>query len=240
MEVPVWFTEYPGVWCGWCDQYFDYYEECDRDDPLCQQCNNKKQNMGKQTLQEIFNQIGNLTDKDYGGNDKGGKIHTYLGTYDKLFQPFQKGCTMLEIGLAMGDSIKLWDRYFDGSRIVGVDISVVFTPPTSNNNVIEIIEADATKAEISQRFEDEEFDIIIDDGSHMEQDQMATFELLKHKVKKSKTQGGFTLSGGLYIIEDILALDQNRHKFQALHDKCEIIDMRHTGRFDNVLIIYRF
>ena len=63
-----------------------------------------------QTLQEIFNEIGNLTEIDRGGNDKGGKIHTYLETYDRLFQPFQNGCTMLEIGLALGDSIKLWDR----------------------------------------------------------------------------------------------------------------------------------
>lgn len=192
-----------------------------------------------QTLSEIFSEIGNNSGKDIGCNDKGG-LHTYLETYDKLFAPFREGGSILEIGLALGDSIKLWDRYFNGSRIVGIDISVVFPTPISEKNTIEIIEADATKIEIAQRFEDEEFDIIIDDGSHMEQDQIATFELLKHKVKKSKTQGSFTSKGGLYIIEDILALDQNRHNFQALHDNCEIIDMRHTGRFDNVLIIYSF
>lgn len=177
------------------------------------------------TLQSIFNEIGNLTDVDYGANDKGGKIHTYLETYDKLFAPFQKGCSLLEIGLAMGDSIKLWDEYFERSFIFGVDISVVFEIP-EYKNVVGIFEEDATKP-ISIPGP---FDIIIDDGSHMEADQIKTFNLLKSKMNP----------GGIYIVEDILALDQNRHKFEALHTNCEVVDMRHTGRFDNVLIIYRF
>ena len=176
------------------------------------------------TLTEIFVEIGNNTGVDIGCNDKGG-IHTYLETYERLFSPFRNGCTILEIGLAMGDSLKLWDEYFTNSEILGVDISVVFEIPTYKN-AVHVMEADATKPlELLQTF-----DIIIDDGSHMEADQFKTFNLLKDKIKP----------GGVYIIEDILALDQNRHKFESLHTNCEIIDMRHTGRFDNVLIIYRF
>lgn len=177
------------------------------------------------TLQEIFASIGNHTGVDIGCNDKGG-THTYLETYDKLFAPFQKGCTMMEIGLAMGDSLKLWDEYFEDSQIFGVDISVVFERGEYKNKVY-ILQEDATKP-IPSFFPT--FDIIIDDGSHMEADQIKTFNLLKSKMNP----------GGIYIIEDILALDQNRHKFEALHTNCEIVDMRHTGRFDNVLIIYRF
>lgn len=176
------------------------------------------------TLTEIFDKIGNHTGKDIGCNDKGG-IHTYLETYDKLFAPFQKGCTMMEIGLAMGDSLKLWDEYFTNSIIIGVDISIVFER-AQYKNLVQIFCADATK-ELPVIGT---FDIIIDDGSHMEADQFKTFNLLKSKMNP----------GGIYIIEDILALDQNRHKFEALHTNCEVVDMRHTGRFDNVLIIYRF
>lgn len=176
------------------------------------------------TLTEIFAEIGNNTGVDIGCNDKGG-IHTYLETYERLFSPFRNGCTILEIGLAMGDSLKLWDEYFKDSFIVGVDISVVFERP-KYKNVVDILQLDATKPFLFST----SFDIIIDDGSHMEADQFKTFNLLKDKIKP----------GGVYIIEDILALDQNRHKFESLHTNCEIIDMRHTGRFDNVLIIYRF
>lgn len=179
------------------------------------------------TLVEIFEKIGHFG-SDVGHNDKNG-THTYCETYDKLFHPFQKGCNFLEIGLALGMSIDLFDEYFDNSNIVGVDISVVF-PAKKYKNKVEIIQHDATKDSFLEVIKDKTFDIIIDDGSHMEADQFKTFELLKGKMNK----------GGVYIIEDILALDSNRMKFEKLHDNIEIVDMRSNGRFDNVLIIYRF
>lgn len=180
------------------------------------------------TLKEIFDRIGNHTGKDIGCNDKNG-IHTYLETYDKLFAPFQKGCSFMEIGLALGDSVDLFDEYFEDSEIVGADISIVFTPKKYKNKV-EIIEADATKREFLKHIEGKTFDIVVDDGSHMTQDQIDTFNLLKPYMKK----------GSVYVIEDILALNQERSKFERLHSNCEIVDMRSNGRFDNVLIIYRF
>jgi 23S rRNA U2552 (ribose-2'-O)-methylase RlmE/FtsJ len=180
------------------------------------------------TLKEIFARIGNHSGVDIGCNDKDG-IHTYVDTYDKLFAPFQKGCSFMEIGLAMGDSIDLFDEYFDNSEIVGVDISVVFTPKKYKNDVA-IIEADATKANFLKTIEFKTFDIIIDDGSHMTQDQLDTFDLLKGKMNK----------GGIYVIEDLLALDIERHRYMRMHKNVEIIDMRANGRFDNALVIIRF
>lgn len=180
------------------------------------------------TLTKIFAVIGNHTGVDIGCNDKNG-IHTYTETYDGLFEPFQKGCSFMEIGLALGHSIQLFDEYFDNSTITGVDIHVCFKHEKYRNQV-DIIQADATKASFLDHIKNKTFDIIIDDGSHMTQDQIDTFKLLKGKMNK----------GGVYVIEDILSLDQERNKFTALHDNCEIIDMRHTGRFDNVLIVYRF
>lgn len=179
------------------------------------------------TLTEIFAKIGNHTGVDYGCNDKGG-IHTYVETYDKLFKPFQKGCNFLEIGLALGHSIDLFDEYFENSNITGVDISVIFNREKYKNKV-EIIEADATKEGIVNIL-DKKFDIVIDDSSHVTQDQLDTFALLKNKMNKES----------IYIIEDILALDIERHKYLALHHNVEIIDMRANGRFDNVLIVIRF
>ena len=180
------------------------------------------------TLKEIFARIGNHSGVDIGCNDKDG-IHTYVDTYDKLFAPFQKGCSFMEIGLALGDSIDLFDEYFDNSEIVGVDISVVFTPKKYKNDVA-IIEADATKANFLKNIEFKTFDIVIDDSSHVTQDQLDTFNLLQNKMNK----------GSIYIIEDILALDIERSKYLALHKNVEIIDMRSNGRFDNVLIVIRF
>lgn len=180
------------------------------------------------TLKQIFARIGNHSGVDIGCNDKDG-IHTYVDTYDKLFAPFQKGCSFMEIGLALGDSIDLFDEYFDNSEIVGVDISVVFTPKKYKNDVA-ILEADATKANFLKAFKYKQFDIVVEDGSHQTQDQIDTFNLLKPYMK----------DGGIYIIEDILAWDIEKDKFMKLHDNIEVVDMRHTGRFDNMLLIFRF
>lgn len=180
------------------------------------------------TLKDIFKNIGHFG-SDIGCNDKGG-THSYIETYDQLFEKYRNNCSFLEIGLALGDSIKLFDEYFTNSNIVGVDISVVFTPSIYKNKV-EIIQSDATKKEFLETIQGKTFDIIIDDGSHMEDDQVVTFNLLKSRMNK----------GGIYIIEDILALDQNRKRFESLHDNCEVIDLRKVkNRFDDVLIIYRF
>lgn len=185
----------------------------------------------KQTLTEIFKEIGNHSGIDAGCNDKN-SIHTYLETYDRLFEPYRYECSFLEIGLALGDSINLWDKYFVNSYIYGVDISIVFDTNISRHNWVTIFQADAAKKEFIENVnvKNAKYDIVIDDGSHMTQDQIDTFNLLKHQMNE----------GGLYILEDILALDQEREKYLALHDNCEIIDMRDSGRFDNVLIIYKF
>lgn len=187
----------------------------------------------KPTLTEIFSEIGHFGN-DIGCNDRNG-THSYTPVYDKLFENRRQGVSLLEIGLALGDGLVLWDRYFEESTIVGVDITVVFPlekvkRPGSSNN-IHVIECDATKDDIVRQLMGYEFDIIVDDGSHMEKDQVETFKLLKHKMKP----------GGIYIIEDILALEHSRKRFEELHDKCEIIDLRHTkNRFDDVLICYFF
>lgn len=181
-----------------------------------------------QTLQEIFNEIGHFG-SDIGCNDKGSNHH-YLEDYDKLFKPYQKGCSILEIGLALGDSIKLWDRYFTNSKIFGIDITLVFQPLEYKNEVT-LIEADATKPEFIEHIKDEMFDIVCDDADHQEASQVATFQLLKPKMKP----------GSIYIIEDILNIDLSRKKFMSLHDNCEVYDFRSiSGTFADCFVLYRF
>ena len=115
--------------------------------------------------------------------------------------------------------------------IIGMDLSFVFdTKPHFETGTI-LIAADATKPEVVGSVYGLEFDVIIDDASHMADDQEKTFRLLKQTMSQ----------GGIYIIEDILSIDQERKRFQSLHDNCEIIDLRHKkGRFDDVLVVYRF
>jgi 23S rRNA U2552 (ribose-2'-O)-methylase RlmE/FtsJ len=183
-----------------------------------------------QTLTEIFAEIGHFG-SDIGCNDKGSNHH-YLEDYDKLFKPYQSGCSILEIGLALGDSIKLWDRYFENSKIIGIDISVVFQPPPEGyKNDVTIIEADATRPEFLEHIKNVMFDIVVDDGSHLGEDQVAAFELLKSKMN----------SGGIYIIEDILNIGLSRALFQSLHRNCEVYDFSPISEtFADCFILYKF
>lgn len=198
------------------------------------------------TLREIFEDHAHYG-SDVGHADKG-STHSYIEEYERLLAPYRDGKTIMEIGLAMGESLKMWNEYFTNSKIIGVDIKVVFNPLLirTGSNRVYVMEADATNQQfikdifaygctnddsIRLSIKNQKFDVIIDDGSHMAEDQIATFNLLK----------GYMNTGGLYIIEDILALDVERERFLALNPDCEIIDLRHVkGRFDDVLIVYKF
>jgi cephalosporin hydroxylase len=183
------------------------------------------------TLREIFEDYSHYG-SDAGHADKG-STHSYIEEYDKLFTPYRTGSTFMEIGLAMGMSLKMWCEYFEDSKIIGVDISVVFDKNTiaPYDNKLYIIEADATKPEFIEHIKNQRFDVVNDDGLHTEQAQMETFKLLKPLMNK----------GSIYVIEDILNLDASKERFIALHDNCEIFDLRNVkNRFDDCFILYRF
>ena len=183
-----------------------------------------------ESLADIFNRIGDFGEVDSGHNDKG-STHSYIETYERLLAPYRDAGRILEIGLANGKSIELWSEYFGpDARIVGMDISVVFDPSKFDSRV-KIIEADATKQSCLEKLGDETFDVIIDDGSHMQADQETTFRLLSHRMRPD----------GIYIIEDILDLETSGPRLKIMHWNSEVIDLRKVkGRFDDVLLVYRF
>ena len=181
------------------------------------------------SLSEIFNEIGHFGE-DIGHNDKGG-THSYVDVYESLLAPFRQRCDIMEIGLAMGKSMELWGKYFGPDcTITGMDLSLVFDIAPFDSR-FRFIAGDATSTAVLQNLGEARFDIIIDDGSHMQADQEAAFRLLSPRVKE----------GGLYIIEDILSPESSVPSLRALHPNCEVIDLRGVkGRFDDMLLVYRF
>jgi hypothetical protein len=178
------------------------------------------------TLNEIY-----LNYNSPDGHGDKGTAHTYIDIYEKLLTPYRYNSNVLEIGICTGESIKMWEEYFIDSNIYGVDI-------TTNNYIYEdlhqnpkMIISDATKPEFLDRIGDLKFDVIIDDGSHYLPDQVNSFNLLKNRMNKN----------GIYIIEDIVALELYESTFKSLHNNIEIIDNRKIkNRQDDVLVIYRF
>jgi hypothetical protein len=182
------------------------------------------------TLSEIYYSNKNLRGPDNGG-DKG-TAHSYINTYSDVLQKYQdKDINILEIGVYEGHSLLLWNEYFTpNSKIYGVDINPDCKQYEKDNMFVLI--GDATdKQFMNNSFEFTKFDIIIDDGSHLREDQLSSFKILFDK---------YLNEGGIYIIEDINSLDNHRSDFEDLHPSCQILDTRQTQkRWDDILAIYK-
>jgi demethylmacrocin O-methyltransferase len=144
----------------------------------------------------IFN-----TDKNGKGYFKKGGGHSYTQHYSRHFRKFRfKKIKLLEIGVGGykdphqgGQSLRMWKKYFPFGNIFSLDI---FDKSAIQENRIKIYMGSQTDPEILSRITDEngEFDLIIDDGSHINDHVITTFKLLFPKLK----------DGGIYVIEDLL------------------------------------
>ena len=127
------------------------------------------------------------------GTDKSRLEQDYLRQYERLFQPFaDQKIVVMEIGIHNGASLAVWERYFSQAQIVGVDIEPSRKQFTRKRVQVEIgSQFDAAfLAALSQQYAPS---IIIDDGSHVDEHQIFTFEKLFPSLAP----------GGIYIVEDI-------------------------------------
>ena len=100
--------------------------------------------------------------------------HGYIQKYESYFEKIRdEKLKILEIGIADGKSLLTWSDYFKNSIIIGIDIHKIniFEKNLDRNN-IEVHRG----SQSDQSFIEEiiskytEFDIIIDDGSHLSKD----------------------------------------------------------------------
>lgn len=140
------------------------------------------------TLQKISNKYN--TDKSFNGIYG----HNYSPFYDMILKDKKdKIENILEIGVATGNSLKMWKEYFENSKIYGWDILDL---KHLNEDRIEIFIIDQGKKEQIDNFfinNNIKFDFVIDDGSHLLNDQIISlFNIFPHLN-----------SGAIYIIEDM-------------------------------------
>ena len=140
-------------------------------------------------------------------------LHSYTPVYDTLLSPLRKTTqSVLEIGIGNvplmkpivgehykpGASLRMWRDYFPNAQVIGCDIlrSVLFNDEeriktffVDQSNTLSLLALmDSVKPITSQ------FDIIVDDGSHIEEHMRLSFQTLWKFVKPN---------GGIYIIEDV-------------------------------------
>lgn len=146
--------------------------------------------------------IGTFINLDYlaiiCGTDKFGK-HFYTQHYHLHFKKFKfKKINLLEIGVGGyddpnlgGGSLRMWKKYFPFANIFSFDIH---DKTKLQERRLKIYRG----SQIDEKFlsflckEIGDIDIIIDDGSHINEHVIKTFKILFPKLK----------NGGIYVIED--------------------------------------
>lgn len=150
------------------------------------------------------------------GADKSSAWHGYTIPYAKNFDNLRHlPLTFLEIGTAGGHSARMWEDYFTHpeTKIITLDIEqgcgncVKGLPRT---NFYQLNQANVKGLENLAKSIGQ-FDIIIDDGSHVSSDQITSF----------KTLFPFIKAGGVYVIEDLLF---SYHPEHTNYDSYERVD----------------
>lgn len=124
------------------------------------------------------------------------KWDSYLDYYDHLFTPLRdENIRLLEIGVQNGGSLETYAQYFKNGKIfIGCDINPDCSKLKYEDPRINVVVGDAnadTAFTAIHKLEDQ-FDIIIDDGSHVSRDILNTFLIYFSSLKP----------GGIFVIED--------------------------------------
>lgn len=154
----------------------------------------------KQSLDELA--IKYITDKAtiYPTNC----VHGYAPIYEPYLEKWRDSpIRMLEVGVWMeitsgGESIRMWNEYFSQASIYTFDIVDMYShPAVVENERVKFYQGDQGSREnlqaMYQEYGNEDFDFILEDGSHEHHHQMISLGQLFQYVK----------SGGHYILEDI-------------------------------------
>ena len=158
------------------------------------------------------------------------KEHHYGLAYDEIFSQFDRNAKLniLEIGTQKGESLLAWKEFFPNSRITGIDIiDVVANKNPEINYII---------CDINNYRTDEEFDIVIDDGSHWLKDVIHSVVYFSNKLKP----------GGVMIVEDVQRQDicvpaiahitSSKLPYNKFKYEIGIYDMRAGNSYDDFLI----
>ena len=140
------------------------------------------------TLRKLYEQNdGKLSDK----------WSIYLTEYDRLFSRYRDSqIRLLEIGIQNGGSLEIWSKYFpQAQHIVGCDINQDCAKLVYNDSRIAVVVGDANSDESERAITSisPQFDLIIDDGSHMSGDIIRSFVRYFPRL----------VDGGIFVAEDL-------------------------------------
>jgi hypothetical protein len=185
--------------------------------------------MDLQTLDELANKYN--TDK--GTAFSGPTKHGYTPFYENFMLPIRHlPIRLLEIGICMegtegGHSLNLWLEYFSNASVFTFDIEDMSQHPSIKDNPrVKFFQGDQNNREdftsMYNSFGNEQFDFIIEDGSHRHDHQMISFG---HLIKYVK-------SGGFYILEDMTIPGQEVFGVRNDETLPALENLRATGKIN--------
>ncbi|MGW0581438.1 class I SAM-dependent methyltransferase [Streptomyces sp. NPDC002920] len=134
------------------------------------------------------------------GSDKWGALHFYTPHYARHFGPMRyEPIRILEIGIGGydsetlgGESLYMWQRFFPRGLVYGLDI---FAKPGVTGPRIRTVVGDQNDPAFLRELAETAgpFDIVVDDGSHVNEHVRTSYETLFPHVRP----------GGFYVIEDL-------------------------------------
>ena len=188
------------------------------------------------------------------GTDKSSEVHNYCVKYEKWL-PFNQlePLTILEIGVLHGESLSTWREYYPNATIIGIDIEPSCKQYENPNKKVFVEigsqdDADFLK-EVAQKWGP--FDMVLDDGSHINRHIIKSFNILIDHVKPEgvyviedtctsyweEWEGGFRLPGSSIefaknLVDDVNFNGQIQEEFWSAHARREDLLTKQTQKKD--------
>jgi hypothetical protein len=181
-----------------------------------------------------------MSDKDRNG---------YSSLYTALFTHLKEApITLLEVGIGTmvpgahssmkgyapdiyqpGASLRAWRDWFPNGKIRGIDVQMdcMFWEDRIETYPVDSTDASACRVWLESR--SQQFDIIVDDGSHYDQHQLVTLKNLWPALKP----------GGYYVIEDVTPDSLVSREPQRVHEIVGDVGIFFAGLKNNLCVIHK-
>lgn len=164
--------------------------------------------------------------------------HSYGDLYDAICAPWRQkpDLTILEIGVSGGAFLRVLSEYFQPSaRIYGIDVDLSNARFAAGLPNVRVFQRDGCLPETAAEL-GKQYDLIMEDGSHMPEDQERTLDAFAPYLKE----------GGIYITEDIHEINapRLRQSLAGIAGRHGLVmewhDLRkNKGRFDDIVAVFR-
>ena len=157
-------------------------------------------------------------------------VHSYERFFPTFLSQINPNPNIMEIGYFKGGSVGFWKHIFPNCRLIYLDNK----NKTNKDEYCQIIKCDQSSTDqllsTCNKLKNSSFDLIVDDGSHISEHQLLTFNILFKLL---------LMEGGYYVIEDIeTSYWHNVYHYGVKCNSCGIGSKNSTIEHFKMLIDY--